>query len=65
MQMWTMVFRGRRYGPYPWWVMRWIFYTMKEAQEGDSATAKLLLSILISSAMKDDLVGINNVCVLR
>ena len=32
MQMWTMVFQGRRYGPYPWWLMRWIFNAMKETQ---------------------------------
>ena len=32
MQMWTMIFRGRRYGPYPWWVMRWIFNAMKATQ---------------------------------
>lgn len=22
MQMWTMIFRGRRYGPYPWEMMK-------------------------------------------
>lgn len=49
MQMWKM----GRCGHYPWWLMHWIFKTMKEVQKGDSATAKWLLSILISSAMSE------------